>query len=80
MYLHNHEGARHCRKPLGRRKGLNISTTVGFTKFPASIQIFSTYSSTVGMTKRRAFVDRSYQNVCSTVEMTKSRAFPSLSW
>ena len=27
----NHVGARHCRKPLGRRKELN--TTVGFTKF-----------------------------------------------
>ena len=28
----NHEGARHCRKPLGRRKGFNISSTVGMTK------------------------------------------------
>ena len=28
--IYNHEGARHCRKPLGRRKGLNISTTVRF--------------------------------------------------
>ena len=35
----NHVGARHCRKPLGRRKGLNISTTVRFTKFSASIKI-----------------------------------------
>ena len=26
------EGARHCRKPLGRRKGFNISSTVGMTK------------------------------------------------
>ena len=25
-------GARQWRKPLGRRKGLNISTSVGFTK------------------------------------------------
>ena len=27
----NHVGARHCRKPLGRRKGLNMST-VGIIK------------------------------------------------
>ena len=39
----NHVGARHCLKPLGQRKGLNISTTVGFTKFPASVQILSKY-------------------------------------
>ena len=38
----NHVGARHCRKPLSRRNGLNISTTtVGFTKFSASVQILS---------------------------------------
>ena len=39
----NHEGARHCRKPLGRRKGLNIFFTKGFTKIRAFVwcgQIF----------------------------------------
>ena len=33
--LKNHEGARHCRKPLGRRKGFNIFTTLGLTKIKA---------------------------------------------
>ena len=28
----NHEGARHCRKPLGRRKGFDIFITLGLTK------------------------------------------------
>ena len=28
----NHEGARHWRKPLGRRKGFNIFITLGLTK------------------------------------------------
>jgi hypothetical protein len=31
----NHEGARHCRKPLGRRKGFDIFITLGLTKIKA---------------------------------------------
>ena len=33
--MHNHEGAWHCRKPLGRRKGFNIFITLGLTKIKA---------------------------------------------
>ena len=35
----NHEGARHCRKPLSRRKGFNIFITVGFTKTSAFVSL-----------------------------------------
>ena len=44
--LKNHVGARHCRKPLGRRKWLTIFNTARFTKIRAStwcVQILSKY-------------------------------------
>ena len=34
-YTLNHEGARHCRKPLGQCKGLDIFITLGLTNVKA---------------------------------------------
>ena len=61
---HNHVGARHCRKSLGRRKGFNIFITLGFPKIRAFVwcgQILSKYfyHCTVGVTKTRAFLHKS---------------------
>ena len=73
----NHVGARHCRKPLCRRKGWNISITVDQKR--ALIKISETrYKSwleySVVITKSRAFLTNHGWNVSSTVGMTKSRA------
>ena len=37
IVLTNHVGARHCQKPLNRRKGLNIFNTAKFTKIRAIV-------------------------------------------
>ena len=56
LTFHNHEGARHRRKPLGRRKGLNISINAGFTKIRAfEGKCGQEISTSVGFTKIRAF-------------------------
>ena len=76
IFMRNHVGARPCRKPLGRRKGLNISTTLGLTKSRAFDHICcQNISITGGFTKTRAFDHKSCQNISSTVWFTKTRAF-----
>ena len=77
----NHVGARHCRKPLGLRSGINIFINAGFTKISAFVyKSCQSISSTVGFTKTRAFATKFCQNISSSVGGTKSRAFAAKSW
>ena len=70
------EGARHCRKPLGQRKGLDIYSTLGLTKTRAFVyKSCQNLSSAVGFTKTRVLATKSCQNISSTVGFTKTRAF-----
>jgi hypothetical protein len=76
ILYYNHEGARHCRKPLGRRKGLDIYSTEGLTKTRAFVyKSCQNLSSAVGFTKTRVLATKSCQNISSTVGFTKTRAF-----
>ena len=59
----NHEGARHCRKPLGR------SVVQSFNKL--AYKSCQNICSCVGLTKSRAFAYKSCQNSSSYVRMTK---------
>ena len=68
----NHVGARHFQKPLGRSVEQSFNKLV--YKYCQNI------SSSVGMTKSRAFASKSCQNISSSVGMTKRWAFASKSW
>ena len=68
-----HEGARHCRKPLGRRKGFNISINAGFTKSRAfEGKCGQKISTSVGFTKIRAFEGKCGQKTSTTVFVSES--------
>ena len=59
IIITNHEGARHCRKPLGRRKGFDIFITLGLTKIRAFVyKCGQKISTSVGFTKIRAFAGK----------------------
>ena len=51
----NHVGARHCRKPLGRRKGFNIFITV----YLPILGLLYDVDKKVGIPKSRAFATKS---------------------
>ena len=63
MIFLNHVGARHCQKPLGR------SVEQSFNKLV--YEYCQNISSSVGMTKSRAFDYKSCQDSSSYVRMTK---------
>ena len=82
-------GARHCQKPLGQHKGLNLSATVGLSKTRVfDHKPFQNVSSTVEFAKTRAsdpdlvkrclqqqMCNRFFETDVSTVGFTKTRAF-----
>ena len=62
---------------LSKHKHLEPGNTFTRLNLPLATKSCQNISSSVGMTKSRAFATKSCQNISSSVGMTKSRAFES---